>query len=34
MDSTFWGMMKNLLKNRTLTAKQLKGLLPAKENIL
>jgi hypothetical protein len=33
MDSTLWGMRKRLLRHPTLTAKQLKALLPAVENI-
>jgi hypothetical protein len=33
MDSTLRDMRKHLLRNPTLTAKQLKGLLPALENI-
>jgi hypothetical protein len=33
MDSTLRDMMKHLLQNPTLTAKKLKGLLPALENI-
>jgi hypothetical protein len=33
MDSTLWDMRKHLLRNPTLTAKQMKALLPALENI-
>jgi hypothetical protein len=33
MYSTLWDMRKRLLRHPTLTAKQLKALLPALENI-